>query len=222
MYSVAALAAGVSMLAMAQSADAEVVITRANLPVTYLSWVTLDLNNDGTDDFRFLVPIYGDFSYSANVTVAPLTGGEVVGSPHWFGPYASALFRGAKIGPSAHFSSGVNTHSGVTIERIKGTFRGATHLYGNWKGNPHNGYLGVKFLINGETHFGWVRLSVTSTFPLNTYITGYAYETVAGKKILAGIPPKQATPEIGENQTSGPSLGMLALGTGGLPLWRRN
>ena len=89
--------------------------------------------------------------------------------------------------------------------------------------------LGVRFQLNGQTHYGWVRLTVTSNVKLNkptleATITAYAYETVPNKPILAGTAEK-TTAEVQVPQDiqkpGQPSLGMLALGSDALPLWRR-
>jgi hypothetical protein len=53
--------------------------------------------------------------------------------------------------------------------------------------------------------------------------TGYAYETIANKPIFAGTAERAATEtSIGSRVDSKgePSLGALALGAGGLSLWR--
>jgi hypothetical protein len=74
-------------------------------------------------------------------------------------------------------------------------------------------YLGLAFQKNGKTHFGWARLNVG---PCGTALTGYAYETIPGKPIVAG--------DIGISAQlvpDPPTLGVLALGTPGLDLWRR-
>lgn len=60
---------------------------------------------------------------------------------------------------------------------------------GNWF--DITGFLGLQFLINGETHYGWAAVSVVfvdSKIPwtLSATLTGYAYETVADQPIVAG------------------------------------
>ena len=50
-------------------------------------------------------------------------------------------------------------------------------------------YLGLEFLIGGEPHFGWARLSVRCDYARTrvfAQLTGYAYETVANQPIDAG------------------------------------
>jgi len=229
-YSIAAAAAGVSLLALAQPAEAEVLSTRKIISIGSTP-VTIDFNRDGVADFQFQLNSYsiyheGDFE---NASVRPLAHGAVVGEP---GPprgdfYASALDRGTKIGPSLHFSSG----GGAMIERGVVAFcfiicsSVSGHLYGNWA-NVTNRYLGVKFLIDGDTHYGWVRLTVTGNYgSFTAQIDGYAYETIPNKPIVAEEPPEDPSADSETQQTgrslSPPSLGMLALGAHGLALWRR-
>jgi hypothetical protein len=101
----------------------------------------------------------------------------------------------------------------------------------------------VKFVVNGKVHYGWVRVKRVASryagFP--AVITGYAYETIPNKPINTGE-RKGATANPTEHLDSvslddpGPgaslsnpipdvpkpaSLGMLALGAQGVPLWRR-
>jgi len=48
-------------------------------------------------------------------------------------------------------------------------------------------YLGLEFLINGEVHFGWARLTVTcKDLRVLATLSGYAYETVPNTPIIAG------------------------------------
>jgi hypothetical protein len=68
----------------------------------------------------------------------------------------------------------------------------------------------VKFAIHGKTHYGWARIQwngIGST----EYITGYAYETIPNKPIIAG---KTKGPDVITVQpgTVSDSLGGLALG----------
>jgi hypothetical protein len=228
LYSVAAAAAGVSMLALAQSAEAEVVVTRSNIPIPasyyggiqYL--VPIDLNNDGVKDFSFSFYAFGYHGFINDLHVEPQEGGAVVASHPIGAFYASALVRGAKIGPSAHFSSDGRTE----IEVAQGFDASSIYtrrLYGNWGDNPANRYLGVRFLIDGVTHYGWIRMTViTQPRGFSATIVGYAYETIPNKPIVAGIPGKPSAAQSGTKAEifGNPSLGMLALGADGLSTWR--
>jgi hypothetical protein len=233
LYSIAAAAAGVSILALAAPAEGEVVITRKNIPIPISSYffppphpVPISLNNNGVNDFSFELYTFAYHSFNDDLYMKPLEGGAVVGAPSTKGAfYASALARGARIGPSAHFSS----KGFADIEVAHGIDASSNYsrkLYGNWGGNPANRYIGVKFLIDGATHYGWVRLTViTEPSGVSATITAYAYETVANKRILAGIATKDSANTQAETKAESlaqPSLGMLALGANGLALWRRD
>jgi len=79
-----------------------------------------------------------------------------------------------------------------------------------------------------KIHYGWVRLNSRSASYTAT-VTGYAYETILGKPIIAdktkgpdesGI--EEAIPAALNNNTLQPaSLGLLAAGSPRLSVWRR-
>ena len=56
--------------------------------------------------------------------------------------------------------------------------------YANWVG-VNDKYLGVRFSIGANTHYGWVRLSVSASVA-NITIKDYAYQTLPGVGITAG------------------------------------
>ena len=227
LYSAAAAAAGVSLLALAQPAEGSVVVTKANIEVNFQT--SLDLNHDGVNDVMLINDIANyDHSFYGTFAAAPLNGGKVMGGNRgMLGPYASALAKGANIGPSAHFSSSAARQQ-IILERFNGSASASTFItyYGPWKPGSGPHYVGVKFLIKGQVHYGWIQLNISSAEGIKT-VTAYAYETVANKKIGAGATSdaadaaeisRQAIPK----STTGPSLGMLALGAPGLDLWKRD
>lgn len=62
---------------------------------------------------------------------------------------------------------------------------GSTRVFdGEWLGKK-NKYLGLKFLINGKYHYGWLRISHTGGED-RIAILDYAYNKEAEKDILAG------------------------------------
>lgn len=219
-YSLAAAAAGVSMLALAQPVEGKVIVTKKNIPIN--GPVSIDLNKDGIADFEFsfITESTGTCCTGhTSLVTKPLTGGGVVGHKNGsLGPYASALIKGSKIGPSAHFA---HSHGQITIERK--SHSGSIFGYGgNWYYVGPNRFLGVKFLIHGETHYGWIRLTVDIPGSFASTITGYAYETTANKPITAGSTTTGAAAIVEiQNRPIGPSLGMLARGADAMQLWRR-
>jgi hypothetical protein len=224
-YSLAAVAAGVSMLAAAAPAEGKVVVTTKTIHLPLNQIVSLDLNRDGVTDFQFnlsyeLLACDGGGSLAMRIP----TGNGVVGQMPFSGAYVSALARGARIGPSANFVANSANVERSFVHYCSGS---ATHRSsGYWGGNPPNRYVGVKFLIHGATHYGWIRLSADLPARLgespSATITAYGYETVANKPIKAGSAPTAVASATLEVMKSGqPSLGMLALGADGVAIWRR-
>jgi hypothetical protein len=203
-YCLAATAAGVATLALAEPADAKVVITtNINIPISGVTQV--DLNHDGVEDITFSTFRTGCHGCSTTDLYArgAIAGNEVQGKSG-----VSALARSAKIGPSHHFS-----YEGEMIRTQcfnEPYFSSTCNVGGDWKGVPANRFVGVKFLIEGKTHYGWIRVTVKSA--RNATITEYGYETIANKMVKAGL----------KSNTAGASLGMLGLGVDGLSMWRKD
>jgi len=239
LYSAAALAAGVGLMALAQPAESEVIVTKKSIPIPISQFggtqylVPVSLNNNGITDFSFSLYSFAYHSAFRDLTIYPREGGAVVAKVETIGerPLALELARGAKIGPSAAFSS--DNFTEIEGSHVDFGYRSGKSYYsktfaGNWGNNAKNSYLGVKFLINGQTHYGWIRLTVTTAQKgaMSATITAYAYETVANKVIKAGIASGAASTagakaEVRSETPGHAALGMLALGAEGLPLWRR-
>jgi hypothetical protein len=82
-----------------------------------------------------------------------------------------------------------------------------------------NRYLGLTFYIDKKKHYGWARVSaITRRHPLRItgIVTGYAYETIPNKPIIAG---KTKGPDVVTVQPA--TLGHLAAGASGIPAWRK-
>ena len=236
-YSLAAAVAGVSMLALAQPAVGEVVVTKKTIPIPLsqlgVEGVGISLTNNGVDDLKLVLSSFSIFGNNGNSlkAVNAAEGEGVVGAAS--AVFAARLGQGAKIGPSDKFLSAACGGSYFSCSKAPhlaathtSTF-GSRNVNGPWTGNPQSGYLGVRFLINGQTHYGWVRLMVDTAIPRKTKATvvAYAYETTANKPILAGATENagSVTAELQNDvkNKSVPSLGMLARGADALPLWRR-
>lgn len=201
-YATAASAAGVGLLALVQPSDAQVVYTPTNVTIAPNSTYNLDLNNDGKVDFVIAQHSYP--GYSATLYVGPNANGVLArsGAASCGCDSAFAFPAGAFIGPSKHFVS-VSADL-AKVEKIAGSVRS----FGPWK-NENNRYLALEFKISGETHYGWARLSVQTSYEQGVVgtITGYAYETIANKPIRAG-----RTSGGTEASDQKGSLGALAVG----------
>lgn len=228
LYSLAAAVAGVSMLALAEPAAAEVVITKKTIPIPMVPFgtpgpVKISMANNGIENFVF--NLYSDPAISDRGLGAWGESGqdEVIAGGSFY-PKALALPRGAKIGPSA-----ANSFASSVLVEATETGRTGRYSRGFWGPNLKDHYLGVRFQINGKTHYGWIRLSVTMDLQQNApfmsaKITAFAYETVPNKAILAGTAKKPTTevqPPENINSQGGPSLGMLGRGADALQMWRR-
>ena len=233
MYALAAGAAGVSLLALVPTAEGKIVYTPANVKLH--GPFPLDLNHDGTVDFLILLSGSvgnSDFiealsvchnvflgsrgSYQCSSKTSNLNAVRVVKSP---GREAVAALRaGAKVQNGDRFRDSVPIGMG-RVSYQTDTSTQPPHWSGAWvnKGKGvKDRYLGVKFQIKGRFHFGWARISVTTqTKSFAATLTGYAYETIPDKGIIAG-------------KTKGPdwitvqpvSLGHLAAGASAIPAWR--
>jgi hypothetical protein len=87
-----------------------------------------------------------------------------------------------------------------------------------------NRYLGLKFLIKGEVHFGWAEVSAKCTLGTRVvgFVEGYAYETEVNKPIMAGSTgTAPGAPGAGLGSARPATLATLALGAQGLALWRK-
>jgi len=239
MYALAASAAGVSVLALAPPAEAKIVYTPAHvrLRVGHPPF-PLDLNHDGVVDFYILHSAshnYGDFYLAAcqhpksyrgpfcldtnrntsSSNVIRATGSKGV-------DFEAALRYGAKIQVSDRFIK--SGHERMASFCCYSGGSSASRWTGPWANGGKgvkNRYLGLKFKIKGQFHFGWARLTVKTTPPSrppqNTFtaiLTGYAYETIPGKAIAAG---KTKGPDVVTVQPS--TLGHLAAGASAIPAW---
>ena len=201
-YMTVAGAAGVSVLAMTQPANAKVVYTPADKTVLF-DGMHLDLNNDGIPDFGF--HSYGIGNVGSGV-IFPIKFNKMMS-------HANPLAAGISVGPSAEFNGGRVGMVGAC------DCSGSVDYFGIWLG-VQNGYMGLEFNIKGAAHFGWARFSATDTGTVT--LTGYAYETVSLKPIVTGDTGSnnddedavdRQEPAAASPQPSG--LGTLALGAQG-------
>jgi hypothetical protein len=139
----------------------------------------LDLNHDGVTDLTISNTYSNDVvRWFSSVLARPASANEVEGS----GRDASALQRGAQVGGRNHFRAGGSLMAGVLFTYSHSQSR----RYGKWL-NVHGRYLGIMFQIKGKSHCGWARLNVAeSRSRFTVVLTGYAFETIPNKPIIAG------------------------------------
>jgi hypothetical protein len=229
MYALAASAAGVGALCFAKPAEARIVYTPAHVAIKANGGLfRIDLDHDGRPDFG----LSNKWSnHSTTVRFATLQVFESrPANEIWMTnrnecggveAVAAALPKGKRIGPKADFRhSNFGAVMAVVVPSLS---------CGVWLGKSNfQAYLGLKFIIKGKIHFGWARVKVDTGLqqrPFLATLTGYAYETIPGKAIIAGATkgPDDAEPTAAfSSHTPEPAtLGALALGAPGLSIWRR-
>jgi len=228
-YAAAAGAAGVGMLGLALPAQAQIIYTPAHQVIGPDAQFQIDLNHDGINDFT-ISNFYVFQSGARRGGVFPTGGGSRhVGSLHVFGSqqsnrmvanakdYAAALPLGISVGAGDKFSSGAGLRPGLMQYCSSGSPGGV--LYGPWADKASR-YLGFKFSVGGEVHFGWARLNLTGPgCRLTATLTGYAYETVPNKAIRTG---KRFGTDVSSRAEPQPTtLGHLAQGASALSAWRK-
>ena len=228
-YSIAAA----GMVSLAPAAHAQVVYTRVD-QVNDLGAVKVDFNVDHVVDFVIANQLSFENGFyfprlGLNGRKTPMAG--VI--PNQSG-YAGVLGYGFSIGSNAQFAS-LNHRRQIPLVLL-GCLYQSCSVKGSWY-NVQDQYLGLRFEINGQVHYGWVRLSVKRIVSKNRFderflkvaVKDYAYESTPGKAIAAGdggpsessYDPNLVLPGEFLQAVAPPSLGLLSAGASAIPLWRR-
>jgi len=210
-YAAAAVAAGVGTLALSAHVEAKIVYTPTNVEIPFRQAVPLYLNNAGIADFSFFR--WNGSGWSA-LWVLRQGSNEIWGrgtnrrSFTSFSRFASALPAGRRVGANkTYFGKG----DAIMSEQGR-CLSSSTCTAGQWLYMKDH-YLGLKFFINGEVHYGWARLNGRGkNAPV---LTGYAYETIPNKLIITG---KTKGPDVVTLPSA--TLGHLALGASPTAWWR--
>ena len=151
-YTLAASAAGVGTLASTPPAEARIVYTPAHIRISPHHMVPLDLNHDGKTDFTLDDTLYtttASFFRSGRLSIHPRSTNQAWGHRTSRGlHYASALAAGVKVGAHGAFTPGSLS---LAYAHQEGS---SSSCEGKWN-NVQRRYLGLKFTVQGKTHFGW-------------------------------------------------------------------
>ena len=220
-YTLAAAAAGVSLSALTTPSEAKIIYTSGKTRIPINQPFSLDVNNDHNPDFTILDRTYkGSGSSHIAVLRLDLNGNAVWGRgsfvypPHGSvkGVFASDLPRGFKIHASKRYFLPVKSAAmGFSFSGPDSNYIYTTQ--GQWVESKKR-YLGLKFMINGKEHYGWARFDVLlkrNLHVIEATLTGYAYETIPNKPIIAGR-IKGADVVTMQTDTAPGNLGSLALG----------
>ena len=215
--------ASFGLLAPSQIAEAQIVYTPAHAMLNHDGVISIDLNHNGTADL--LIRQGPWFTKGQSLAAVPSPGGGIQeGGYGW----AAAMSLGSEIGPSNRNPFSPRKDAMFLLSKFG-------YYYASWAPNTIGHYLRIKFTINGETHYGWARVTAQEhlqTRQIYCTLTGYAYETQANTPIKAGDTGGGSADDAEAGLTSevfseprlgakAAMLGVLALGASGLPAWRR-
>ncbi|MCU0433197.1 MAG: T9SS type A sorting domain-containing protein [Bacteroidia bacterium] len=175
-------------LTAAAAAHGQIVYTDIlpDINITTPSNYNLDMDNDGLPEMQMLLYSYADSNSSVNafyqlVFNNTATLGALYQS---MVPFPYALNSGDSISPSSTDWRDTSFASGYQYLATVASLNSVTSAYGYWPGATDK-YLGVRFSINNQLHYGWVRLSIDSAASLIT-IKDYAYRSASGIGLTAG------------------------------------
>lgn len=141
----------------------------------------LDLNNDGIIDFIITSASNDDWEW-LGISQDSNTGNGIVSVEPWF-TYTLPLNSGQEIYNLREYRNGEFYGAGALFSIGDCYHGGGKDCSYNWE-NKVDKYLGLKFSINEETHYGWALLDIKSL--THWVIREYAYNATPNKPILAG------------------------------------
>lgn len=173
----------------------------------------LDMNGDGIDDFRFVndgfinVGESGASSFTIQHMVidcylTPLSGNKLA-QVNSFGTVSTGPFAYSSNYRMKELVAGDIISADLHMENDEALVFWAYGSYG-WTTSTGLGvfegpkFAGVSLLIDGQTHYGWIRLS-TNTVGYTDFVTkviDFAYEETPGVPITAGVIPTCLPPVV--------------------------
>jgi methionine-rich copper-binding protein CopC len=190
----ASVAAGV---VAASTAGAQIVYTDVNPDVTINtipSSFDIDFNGDLTPEFQLKLYYSSSFYLARVVPMSPLNEvmatsyvdvlnpNDIISGAQSFVNYGSALEINDWYLDLFELAFSTYSYSSITYS--------STGTWGKWGGANTDKYIGVKFDISGNTHYGWIRVdtdfSTTNPSAWSMTIKDFAYQSIPDSSILAG------------------------------------
>jgi len=146
-------------------------------------YYSVDLNNDGVVDYVF--------SSGTSFDITPAGENKVIAvhpTDTELSSFVIPLAAGFHIGPNANpygWLARVDTPFGSLGSTFSATRDIGSIGYFN---GLESAYAGLQFTIDGQTHYGWVRVGVPVVGFNGGWIYDYAYESAPNTPILAGVP----------------------------------
>lgn len=165
--------------------DVELGETRFRFPINFngdrfnefvVKQIVSSYTSSYTSIYNYIIPApYGSGGYVAYEV-------QELGSYYSTYYFALNLAAGDQIGSQLYFGTSAYATSywylAALFQSASSSMRG-----GNFLGKT--GYAPVKFILEGNVHYGWIRLSVSADARIVT-IHDFAYESTPGKSIDAG------------------------------------
>jgi hypothetical protein len=170
---------------------------------------------EGTTEFTLVNKLTTDVGGYGGLTDSLLvSAASGAGVGRRFGGQVAPLNFGGAIGPAEQFEG---------RQRLLAQGTGFRYDYGTYGpfANTAQRFLGLKFELNGQVHYGWAGFSnvgVTRGIVTAT-LTAYAYETEPNTLMYAG--QSSDSPGRSDAAVQPATLGALALGHLGLNAWRK-
>lgn len=165
---------------------------------------SLDFNGDGITDIRFMASIdWWDWASTLVWYTTEAIGIDnflsVVKNPTYWSLYgAKPLDEGYAINSACSWTNLDHMELQVATRVFAWGNTGVDFYYNYWL--QENKYIGVKFLIDGLIHFGWVRLSIPNytdegALP-KMILQDFAYEATANTAITISNPKASCAEEL--------------------------
>lgn len=164
-------------------AQADIIHTDVNYTGGYESY-SVDIDGDLVDDFLVIAGAGGSggFYYAAVNIEGAISSNAIQGAITAYYNYASAL----SVGKLIYSTQGTFVSSPVLAGSFSITYpfayAGDIGQFGD--GNEH--FVGAKFEISGDIHYGWLRFKDVAQNGSSWTLVDMAYNDVAGKEIKTG------------------------------------
>jgi hypothetical protein len=150
----------------------------------------IDLNDDGIDDVSIRIAsynlTYNSYTFNLGNSYADGENGASILARYDevdFGPYTGSYYVAKGLSSGDPIDAAQTVWAGYGYLGVKGTYYSEPVNFGDFLGGDK--FLGVRFEVGGNTHYGWVRIGVAGDGK-SLKIKDYAYHTTPDTAIDAG------------------------------------